>query len=47
MEDKKRNQERQQTAQTKCHHCGQFFNSQEELRRHEATCIGQSKPKKS
>jgi len=46
MEEQKRNQQRQQSSQTKCHHCGQTFNSQEELHRHQSTCTGQSKPKK-
>ena len=45
MADQRQNQERQQTGQMKCDRCGQSFGSQEDLRRHQSTCTGQSKPK--
>jgi len=44
VNEQKQNQVRPQTGQLKCNHCGQSFDSQEELRRHLQTCTGQSKP---
>jgi formylmethanofuran dehydrogenase subunit E len=44
VQEQKQNQQRQQTGQVKCDHCGQLFDSQEELRGHQQICTGQSKP---
>jgi len=39
-------EEKKQSGQMKCHHCGKSFGSQDELHRHENNCGGQSNPHK-
>jgi Zinc finger, C2H2 type len=39
--NEEQNQDRQQSGQMKCQHCGRSFKSQEELRTHQQNCTGQ------